>query len=62
MFQMLGREVDILLQNVIELCYWMRGAIPYESMMLRTPGERQRIQDFIAHHLKSEAKKNFPNY
>ena len=62
MFQGLARDVDRLIHSVIELSYWMRGAIPYESMMMRTPGERQRIQDFIANHLKIEGKKTFPNY
>lgn len=59
---MLAREVDMLIQSSIELSYWMRGAIPYESMLLRTPGERQRIADFIQKHLKAEGKKTFPNY
>lgn len=62
MFSSLGREVDGLIRNAIELSYFMRGAIPYESMLLRTPGERQRIGDFVTDRLKSESKKSFPVY
>lgn len=62
MFSSLARDVDNLIHSVIELSYFMRGAIPYESMMLRTPGERQRIGDFITTRIEQESKKNFPNY
>ena len=62
MFNGLERDIDILLQNVIELCYFMRGAISYEEMMMRTAGERQRIGDFIRNRLEAESKKMNPNY
>ena len=62
MFKGLERDTDILLQNVIELCYFMRGGISYESMMMRTPGERQRISDFVRKRLDMESKKMYPNY
>ena len=62
MLQALATDVDRLIHNVIELSYFMRGAIPYESMMNRTPGERQRISEFIGNRIEMEAKKSFPNY
>ncbi len=62
MFKLLDRDIDVLLQNVIELCYFMRGAISYEEMMMRTAGERQRIQDFVKRRLDLEAKKLNPVY
>lgn len=62
MFSILSKQVDMLMNNVIELCYFMRGSITYEEMMLRTPGERQRIADFVSARLKGEAKKDFPVY
>lgn len=62
MFKNLDREVDSLMHNVIELCYFMRGAISYEEMMMRTPGERQRIGDFIKKRIEMESKKMNPNY
>jgi len=62
MFNGLERDIDILLDNVIEHCYFMRGAISYEEMMMRTPGERQRIGEFIKKRLEMESKKIHPNY
>lgn len=62
MFQFLARDVDSLIESTIELSYFMRGAIPYEMMMMRTPGERQRITDFISRRIKDESKKMNPVY
>jgi hypothetical protein len=62
LFQGLERDINGLLNNCIELSYFMRGAISYEEMMLRTPGERQRIGDFISNRLKVEVKKPYPVY
>ena len=62
MFQGLQRDIDGLLHNCIELSYFMRGAISYEEMLLRTPGERQRIGDFVENRIKTEVKNPHPNY
>ena len=62
MFAGLERDINILLESVIEACYFMRGAITYEEMMMRTPGERQRITDFVKKRLKLESKKVNPIY
>jgi hypothetical protein len=62
MFQLLARDVDNLIEGAIELSYFMRGAIPYEMMLMRTPGERQRINDFISRRIKDESKKMNPVY
>lgn len=62
MFSGLERDTNTLIQGVIELCYFMRGAISYEEMMMRTPGERQRIRDFLKSRLEAEGKKLNPNY
>lgn len=62
MFKGLDRDVNILIENVIELCYFMRGAISYEEMMMRTAGERQRISDFLKGRLDIESKKVHPNF
>lgn len=62
MFLSLQREITGLIDNVIELVYFMRGSISYEEMMRRTPGERERISQFINKRLEKEAKKMYPNY
>ena len=62
MFQNLQTEATMIIDSIISLSYWMRGSIPYEEMMRRTRGERQRIQKFIDSRLEAESKSPFPNY
>jgi hypothetical protein len=46
-----------LTDEVIELVYWMRGAIQYHDMWDTTYHERQRISSFIEKRLKDEGAK-----
>jgi len=62
MFKELQREAQMILDGVIELTYWMRGAITYEEMLRRTHGERDRISAFVEKRLSVEAKKPYPQY
>jgi len=62
MFGRLQREAEMVVDDVIELTYFMRGAISYEEMLRRTYGERSRIAGFIERRLKQEAKKPYPVY
>lgn len=62
MFGQLQRDVEGLIDEAIELSYYMRGALGYEEILCRTPGERQRITKFIERRLENESKKHFPVY
>ena len=62
MFASLNREAEGLMKECIHLVYFMRGAIGYEEMMRRTPGERQAIADFVEKRLEQEAKTPYPVY
>jgi len=62
MFQQLQREVQLLIDNTIELVYFMRGALTYEEAMMRTRGERDRMGAFLQRRLKEESKRSMPNY
>lgn len=62
MFARMQDEVTKLVDSVIELCYFMRGAIGYEEMMLRTPGERDRIGKYIEKRLESQKRSPHPVY
>lgn len=62
MFKMYQRDIDMLVDQVIELCYFMRGAISYEEMMNRTMAERQHIGDFITKRLEAQKKSPYPVY
>lgn len=46
-----------IVDEAIELIYFMRGAISYEEMWETTYHERQRISSFIEKRLKDEAAK-----
>jgi len=62
MFKALGREVEDLIDDAIQISYFMRGAISYEGVLERTPGERQRIGKFIEKRLDAESKSPHPIY
>ena len=62
MFETLSKSIDNIIEEIIQLTYFMRGAISYEEMMLRTPGERDKIGNFIKKRLEQESKKTFPIY
>ena len=62
MFNKLSGGVQGLLDSIVSLCYFMRGAVPYEEMLRTTPGERDRMDSFINKRLEKESKKLNPNY
>jgi hypothetical protein len=52
----------MLIESIVELVYFMRGAIGYEEMMLRTPAERDLIRNFITKRLESQKDSPYPVY
>lgn len=62
MFSRLQADSRALIKEVIQLVYFMRGAVSYEEMMRRTPGERSAMSEFITERLESESKKLNPIY
>ena len=62
MIAQLQSESRQLIRSVIELVYYMRGAISYGDMMLLTHTERQMINEFLEEHLEGERKKPYPQY
>ena len=62
MFNTLTNEIDNIISSVIELCWFMRGSIGYEEMMRRTPGERQRVSEFISKRLEKLKDVQYPVY
>lgn len=51
-----------LLKELVELAYFMRGSISYDSLMDKTFVERQQISEFLSNRLESESQKMSPNY
>lgn len=62
MFKRMTAEVRMLIRSVIQLVYFMRGAIQYDDMLLRTPAERQLFEEFITERFEVEKDSPFPNY
>lgn len=62
MFNSLSGDAERLIDECIQLSYFMRGAVPYEDMMRRTPGERNAISRFVEKRLDQEAKSPHPVY
>jgi hypothetical protein len=51
-----------MLEDVIQLVYFMRGSIQYRDMMNMTLVERQAVAEFIEKRLELEGKKMYPVY
>jgi hypothetical protein len=62
MFERLEGEATHLLNELIELSYFMRGAITYDALMGKTFTERRMIGEFLSSRLESESQKASPNY
>lgn len=62
MIQNLQEEAKGIITSIVELVYFMRGAVSYEEMMKRTPAERQLIDEFLAKRLDSQKNSPHPVY
>ena len=62
MFSSLRGDVERLVDEAIWISYYMRGAMGYEEVMRRTPGERQRLTSFLEKRLESQSKSLHPVY
>lgn len=63
LYQRLDAEIKILLNNIIELCYFMRGAISYDHTLFdMTFVERDMINTYISKRLEQESKSPSPIY
>lgn len=63
MFQRLRSDGKRMLQNIIELAYFMRGSVQYNDLLLTMSfGERDLISEFISKRLEQESKSMSPNY
>ena len=59
MFNGLQREGRALLNSIVSLIYFMRGAVSYSEAMNMSLAERQVISEFLDKRL--EAEKNSPS-
>ena len=62
MFSNLQRESRRLLDNIISLIYFMRGAVSYTEAMNMSYAERDVLNSFLERRFEAEKKSSFPVY
>lgn len=62
MFDDLREGSRAMIKGVIQLVYFMRGAISYTEMMGLTHGEREMISEFLKQRLEIESDRVNPIY
>ncbi len=56
----LSHETSNIIEQIVELTYFMRGSIQYHDMMHMSIPERTAVSDFISKRLEVELKKPSP--
>ena len=56
------KNAENIVDEVISLCYYMRGSVTYDEMMTRSIGERAKMSAFIKDRLESQKKSMYPVY
>lgn len=59
---LMAKDVRNLLDQAIEISYFSRGAIQYETVLKMTPLERDLAVKFINKRLEIASKQPFPVY
>ena len=63
MLKNLQNEVELLVENIIDMSYFMRGSMSYESILLTMSyAERQLVAKFLKKRLEQESKSPRPVY
>ena len=62
MFAKMSSERQQILDSIIQLVYFMRGAIQYTDMLHMSLVERQSVNRFIEKRLEAEKGKMYPIY
>lgn len=62
MFAEMHNKVKQLLQEIIEITYFMRGSVQYQSGFILTFIERQQINEFLKKRIEKEVNNPHPQY
>ncbi len=46
-----------MIEEIVELCYYMRGSISYQELLHLSIPEKRAMSDFISNRLEHELKK-----
>lgn len=55
MFKVLTASVKAIIKELVEISYFMKGGITYDSLFFKTPGEREIMTETIMENIKLEA-------
>jgi hypothetical protein len=53
----LEKESSQMIEEIVELCYYMRGSISYQELLHLSIPEKRAMSDFISNRLEHELKK-----
>lgn len=56
MFDRLQNSAEMLIREITQIAYFMRGGITYDDLMFRTPAERDIISDVLRERIEFESK------
>lgn len=58
----LQKEAELIIEDVVTLIYYMRGAVSYTEAMYMTYAERRIIDEFLKKRFEFESKRPNPIY
>jgi hypothetical protein len=56
------KEADAIITSMVELSWYMRGAVTYLDMFQLSSGERDKLKEFVENHMESIKDSRFPIY
>ena len=59
---MMRKEATILIESIVSLIYYMRGAVTYSEAMNMTYAERRIFEQFLEQRFEQESKRLHPIY
>ena len=59
-FDQLEKESKAIKEEVLKLCWYMRGSISYNEGMMLSPDERTMISDIVKDNLETTKKSGLP--
>ena len=60
LIQKLGKEIQAIVKQALELSYFSRGGWSYETVLSMSAAERDLATEFIQERLKNASKMSFP--
>tara|TARA_R110000868_G_scaffold157760_1_gene385244 strand:- start:45 stop:257 length:213 start_codon:yes stop_codon:yes gene_type:complete len=59
-FNQLEKQSKAIKEEVLKLCWYMRGSISYNEGMMLSPDERTMISDIVKDNLETTKKSGLP--